>query len=84
MSKPISVGDSVVIVGYVNSNCAEFIGTIKTIASESEINPGYWLLDPPTISRETGWRISWSPRHLKRLDPDALLDDTPTDERLTV
>jgi hypothetical protein len=73
----IKAGDLVMVVGGRNPNALQFIGVMRIVERESHLNPGFWLLDPPTVA-SNGSAISWYPSHLKKIDPPAEGDSLPT------
>ena len=90
MSKPISVGDLVMVVRW--PCCGSHLGKVSTVVAIEPSLPGgafcrrcgrrnaYHSVPLATLAN-TGIRPF--PSWLKRLDPDALKDEVPTKEELT-
>lgn len=88
--KPIGVGDLVVVVRaceYCGNNthlgyvfCVRWVGYSdgSMDCCENGYGDAEWSADDEA-SGDGAWPTSW----LKRLDPDALRNDTPTKEELT-
>lgn len=76
----IKVGDLVVIIGGSNPNSLEHIGKIATVLELSNVFPGHWRLEPPTIS-SNGKLMSWHPKDIKRVPPLSELESAERQER---